>query len=668
MMGMSGAGSSQNFFLDMPLTKVISAANLNLRFAAPLVRSGESWLDIWLNGTRVASIPLTTGLHQLDVPLPADLLTSNNTLTFQLQGKCAACARSRAAWLTIGPKSQLNLRGTRLALPNNLALLPVPFFDSALQRSWSLPIVFSDRPGVDELKAASVVASWFGIFSDFRGVRFPVTVGELPEGNAVVFVLRNSELGTRLSLPAKPGAMLAIRENPRDPYGKLLIVAGDRPEELLTAARALVTRNNAQSPADTVYVSSVGNPRLRAYQAPRWLDANKAAPIGMYTTDERLRLRGSGSIAIYFRIPPDLFLQARDSVPLILKYTYAGVGKGSQAALHLRLNDRDIDSVRLRPAFSATEDEKLIRLPTGRFQPYTNTLTIDVNFGRKNVAVNTGQFFAVHRDSSVDLSGLPHSVVLPRLELFADSGYPFTAWPDLGRTAVALSQAPTTAEYEILFDMMGFCGAQTGATVMNVSITDASHLTEASDKDLVLLGTPDSQPMFAQWAEDMPVDLRGELRLSDQLEVSRILHPEWPFRGRDREKLATLLATKPPLDLIVEDFVSPLRADRSVVAIAPQGETGLDAIASLFTPAVDKGPIYGGVSVAQSGRFESFLVGELAYHSGHLDAFQQTRVFLIEHYLFIPLLVVLLAFMLAGGLYASTERIAARRLAAAEHR
>src|SRR5436190_209 len=232
---LSGAGSSQNFFLDMPLTKIIGAATLDLHYAAPLLRSGESWLELWLNGTRVGSVPLVPGSQQTEVPLPADLLTTNNTLTFQLQGNCTACRRSHAPWITVDRTSQLHLSGTRLPLPNDLAMLPVPFFDSAGQHSWSLPVVFSDRPDMDALEAASVVASWFGIFSDFRGVRFPVAVGELPGGNAVVLALRNSELAASLSLPPRPGALIAVRDNPRDPYGKLLIIAGERTEDLLLA-------------------------------------------------------------------------------------------------------------------------------------------------------------------------------------------------------------------------------------------------------------------------------------------------------------------------------------------------------------------------------------------------------------------------------------------------
>ncbi len=624
-----------------------------------MLRPSESWLEVWLNGTQVGAVSLVPGAQLTMIALPADLLTTNNTLTLQIQGSCAACRESRRPWVNINPASQLHLSGTRLPLANDLALLPVPFFDSASQHSWSLPVVFSDRPNREALEAASVVASWFGIFSDFRGVRFPVSLGDLPHGNALVFAIRSSELAARLALPSRPGPLLAIRENPRDPFGKLLIIAGDQPEDLVTAARALVTRNNSRAHTDIAYVGPVLLATPREYEAPRWLEASRPAPIGMYTTAERLKVKGSGSVNIYFRIPPDLFLEARESVPLLLKYSYAGVADGSHAALHVRLNDRYIDSIRLTPAVSTVNREDIIRLPTGRLQPYTNTLSVDFDFGRSGGSAGVWQFAAIQRESSLDLSGLPHSVVLPRLELFAASGYPFTAWSNLGRTAIVLSQAPDTSEYETLLEMMGFFGAQTGAPATGVSISDNG----IRDKDLILLGTPGSQPLFTEWADSMPLSLTRGLRLTNQPEPSRLLHAEWPYRASDREKLASLLATKPSLDLVAEDFVSPYRPDRCVVAIVPQGIGGSGAIGAMFTPALDKGPIYGGVAIAQNQRFQSFLVGAFAYHSGYLTSFQQTRVFLLEHYLFIPLLVVLLALILATWLHRSTERVAARRLA-----
>jgi cellulose synthase (UDP-forming) len=554
-----------------------------------------------------------------------------------------------------------------LSLPNDLALLPVPFFDSAAQHAWSLPVVFEDRPDMTTLEAAAIVSSWFGIASDFRGVSFPVNLGSLPGGSAVVLTLRGSPLAASLSLPSQPGPLIAVRDNPKDPYGKLLIIAGENTEDLLTAARALVTRDNAAKHTDAARVIRQAVRRRREYDAPRWLKTDRPAPIGAYTTEERLKVRGSGSINIYFRLPPDLFLTAVDSVPLLLKYSYAGVAVDSKAALHLRLNNRDVDTIRLAPAASPEEQAEIVRLPTGRLQPYTNTLTIDVDFPRAAVTPNASEQLAIHRDSTIDLSALPHSVVLPRLELFAASGYPFTAWPDLGRTAVVLSQAPTADEYETLLDMAGFCGAETGAPVTNLTVTDPSNLDPVRDKDIVLLGTPATQPLLNEWSRAMPLAFSSSGMQPAGMELpSRLVHPEWPFRMRDRDRLGMLLATAPPFDLVVENFVSPLRPDRSVIALVPMGSRSPDAIRAMFTPNLDKGPIYGGLALAENAHFESFLVGNLAYHFGRLDRFQQARVFLIEHYVFIPLVVALLAFVVAGWLYQGTERAATRRLSAGQ--
>lgn len=657
------AGASQNFFFGVPVTKIVSAATLRLHYAAPLLQAEESRLELNLNGTSIGTVVLTPGsdVHS-EIVLPTDLLTTDNTLIFQLLGTCRACARSHGAWVTIDAHSVVTFTGTKLALPNDLALLPIPFFDAAGQRPWSLPVVFAEHPDADALQAASVVASWFGIFSDFRGVRFPVSLGELPAGNAVVLTLRRSALAASLSLPSQPGPLIAIRDNPHDPYGKLLILAGDRPDDLLEAARALVTRNHYQFHADAVRVRDVSVSAAAEYAAPRWLAADKPATIGTYTTAERLQLRGSGSINLYFRLPPDLFLPAQQSVPLLLNYEYSGVAEKADAGLHVRLNGQDIDTILLRPAASLVQESEVVRLPTGRLQPYTNTLTIDFYFGSDS-SRKARQYAAIHRDSSLDLRGLPHSVLLPRLELFGDAGYPFTKWPDLAGTAVILPQAPVSADYEALLDMAGFFGAQTGSPASELTITDAAHVESVQDKDLVLLGTPASQPLLSEWQASMPLgfSIHG-MHVNETPAPSRILHPEIPFRDRDWSRLAKVLSEGVPADLIAEDFVSPLRPDHSVVAIVYFHKP--DAIPTFFMQGSRQGPVYGGVTISQNGRFQSFLVGSRTYHSGHLDSYQRAIVFAFENYRLIPFVVALLAFVVGAWLNRSTEGVAARRLAA----
>ncbi len=450
-LSLKGSGASLNFFFGESVSKVTTNATLKLIYAAPNLHTNEARLELALNGAQVGSIVLSPGpVQQSEFALPTDLLTNDNTLSFRLQGTCTSCALKPAPWVTLDPRSTVNLSGTRLPLPNDLSLLPLPFFDPSGSRAWSLPLVFGDSPDEITLNSAALVASWFGVLSDVRGVHFPVSVGEFPNGNAVVFALHNSRLLAGLSLPSEPGPLLAMIDNPRDPYGKLLILSGDHSEDLLIAARSLTSERQMLRGAN-LHTRMTKVPGRQAYDAPRWLQADKPFAIGSYTTDERLKLQGTGSINLYFRLPPDLFLRARQSVPMLLKFQYGGTPKGSSAVLHVRLNGRDIDSIHLKPASNPVEESEVFRLPTGSLLAYTNTLTVDFYFEGDAPPPNVRPSFAIHRDSSLDLRGIFHSVVLPRLELFANSGYPYTQWPDLSRTAAIIPNAPTPAEYETLW-------------------------------------------------------------------------------------------------------------------------------------------------------------------------------------------------------------------------
>jgi cellulose synthase (UDP-forming) len=660
------SGASLSFFFQEPVTKVPTKAVLTLSYADPNLRQNEARLEVTINGANAGSIALAPGpSEQAQFALPTDLLTNDNTLSLQLQGTCVSCRGAGAPWVTLSPASTVSLDGTRLPLANDLGLLPLPFFDPAGLRSWNLPVVFGDLPDDTILEGAALVASWFGMLSDVRGVHFPVSVGELPGGNAVVFALRGSELLAGLSLPSEPGPLIAMRENPRDPYGKLLIVTGDRPGDLLEAARALTSA--AWMPhADHLRAQAGPVSAKPEYAAPRWLRTDEPSSIGTYTTAEHLKLQGTGSINLYFRLPPDLFLPARQSVPLLLRFEYSGARKEARPVLGVRLNGTDIDSVQLQPASGPVEASDIFRLPTGSLHAYTNTLTVDFYFDAASPPADVRPSFAIGQNSSIDLRGLPHSVVLPRLELFADAGYPFTRRPDCSETAVIMPTNPTPVDVETLLDMAGFFGAQTGALTTGLEVVGNDPMARTLDKDLVLIGRPGSQPLLSEWAGRMPLDLNSpEMRVNQAPESVLLLHPEWPFRDYDRERLTRLLDFGVGnIDLFVESFVSPLHADRIAVAVIPAGAHPLDALRALFTPSEREGPVYGGLAVSQNGRFESFLVGTLACHTGKLTDYQHVTVFLFENYRLLPLLLLSLSLLIVAWVRWSTERVAARRLAA----
>ncbi|MGU0057663.1 cellulose biosynthesis cyclic di-GMP-binding regulatory protein BcsB [Enterobacter hormaechei] len=70
----------------------------------------------------------------------------------------------------------------------------MPFFDPRDNRPLNLPMVFAGSPDVTEQLAASIVASWFGSRSGWRGRKFPGHVRQ------------NARYKTRLCLPPTPNA------------------------------------------------------------------------------------------------------------------------------------------------------------------------------------------------------------------------------------------------------------------------------------------------------------------------------------------------------------------------------------------------------------------------------------------------------------------------------
>src|SRR5690606_38329133 len=98
-------------------------------------------------------------------------------------------------WAKVSNTSQLQLATTPVAMPDDLAILPLPFFDSRDSRLLELPFVFAASPDNPSLEAAGAVASWFGAMASYRGAHFPVTLGQLPaKGNAIVLLTGSASM------------------------------------------------------------------------------------------------------------------------------------------------------------------------------------------------------------------------------------------------------------------------------------------------------------------------------------------------------------------------------------------------------------------------------------------------------------------------------------------
>ena len=133
-----------------------------------------------------------------------------------------------------GATSELVVNGDRLPLRTDLSLLPLPFFDAAMQTTTTITFVFPASPTSDTLKAAGIVASWLGVLTSSKPIHYLVAIGEVPTGNLVIFRNAPSRLPSSLHVGVV-GPSLSIRPNPADPSGSALILSGEDDSQLVSS-------------------------------------------------------------------------------------------------------------------------------------------------------------------------------------------------------------------------------------------------------------------------------------------------------------------------------------------------------------------------------------------------------------------------------------------------
>ncbi len=669
-------GADGAFRLDfgIPITKVVSDATLLLRYrAAPELVASESHLELLLNGVEVGTIPIvqsgTGAASEVHVTLPAELLGSDNQLIFSLKGRLNRDADSGSPVLTrIERSTQIQLSGKLLPLANDLALFPAPFFDRSNSRPVSLPVVFASRPSMQMIEAAGIVASYMGDLADYRGARFPVSIGSYPAGNLFCFLDRANGTPAELDLGNLRGPAVAMRNNPGDRAGKVMVVMGDNGDELLTAARALSLMQFVRA-GDASAITDFHMPGPMAEgSAPRWLHTNRISPLASYASPEQLQVFGTGTVEIYFRLPPDLHFGAQETVPLQLKYRYRGVRSGRKGSITVKLNGIFIASIALPPEGQNETDVISRTLPVNvlALSRFGNTLTFDFSFGNENQtasSANAGNLYgAILKDSTLDLRGVPGFAEMPNLNLFAEAGFPFTRYPDLARTAVVLPPEPSAEQIALALAVLASMGARTGSAGIRVAVIDADHVGEVADRDLLVVGSGRDQPLSRSWP--LPLQIAGDGFQLEEVhspldQVKLWLHGGY---GAGRQQLGDLLgATNPPQSGAIE-IESPERHGQTAVLLASINPNDVEALSTIVWPASNTGGVAGNLCLLAGDEFHCLDWNYRTYFIGQQTVYGWTNFWLVRYYLLVPALVFVVAFVLGGRLNRWLQRRAVWRL------
>ena len=646
-----GIDSSHSIYFTLPQTHVVRTAKIHLYYAfSPSLLPQLSHLKLIMNGTLFATIQPTPGQvggsnsqdAEGEFTIPPELLVHNNTLTIQFIGHYTMVCEDPAnttLWSRVHRNTFLNIEGDLLPLADDLKQLPMPFLDPAVIQPLSIPIVFPTAPSFKAIQAAGIVASYFGMISESRPVRFPVRIGSIPAGNAIVISDSPGNLPAGLNMLAVASSTVAMRTNSTDPYSKVLVLAGSDGDQLLRAAQAVALHSDVLAGAQ-VTIDKLTLPDIQKPDgAPRWARTDQTVALWDYATADQLQGDGSAPLNVYFRIPPDIFYSERPNAILKLSYRYNSVPIGPISSMQVRINNAFLASVPLIPGQEPSRKTQAdVPVPVVNLRPFSNSLSFDFTFQllKKGGCQDTTPINmqgAILRDTFLDLRGYPHYAPLPNLETFANAGFPFTRLADMSDTTVVLPATPTEQEIELFVTLMGHFSRQTGFPALRVTVAGGEALQQGAKTDFLVIGMADDQPAFDKLANNLPVALRsGQIQVRDtQGFFAPLHHAWWKLRSNEHSESGDLTAGGTP-DAVIEGIQSPYDpgGSRSVVAIHLKDGSTFEPFMATMLNVQQASDIQGSVSVLHGTQFQSFRIGSEVYHVGVLPWWTRLTLWFME--------------------------------------
>ncbi len=673
--------------------ELVHAMTLHVRYMfSPALIPVESHVRVLINDQAVGVLPIIKDrggdLIEADLSIDPRLLTNFNHISFQFIGHYTNdnCEDplNNTLWTNIRGDSWIDLSVEHLTLRNDLALLPVPFFDRHDIRQVKIPFIMTGQPSRNVTQAAGIVASWFGKEADWRSVRFPISSQDIPRGQVVVFATNDEKPSFLKDHAPVDGPYLEIRDNPVDKFSKMLILWGRNAEDLKSDAMALAIGRSALS-GSIMKITEVKEeaPRI-AYDAPRWVRIDRPVKFGEMVKDPlELQVFGHtpGPVTLGARISPDLFAWRSNGIPVDLKFRYTPPPATRESLLVVQINKELVQAFTLLPEgkggeqrlylpledstlFSSSED---LYIPPYKLGP-RNQLDFTFSFAYrkegfcKDASVRNQQGM-LDDDSTLDLTDFPHYAELPNIGYFTSLGFPFTKFADLQQTVLVLPEQPTHYDLETLFSILARLSGDTGYPATRFTLAQPKDDNLFANADLLVIGDAVHQGSFKNWADKMPAELTASSRRILKPKRSADLFYDWfGFGTQPNPEVANIqqMSGNGPLALMT-GFQSPVTLGRSVITINTVVPEQQPVLLDAMDKAIFSNDFHGSVAFIQPQRIDSMLVGP-TYYVGHLPFWTAIWFPLSKHPILVGLLAILSVLILSLLVLKALKRIAERRL------
>nr|WP_298374921.1 cellulose biosynthesis cyclic di-GMP-binding regulatory protein BcsB [uncultured Halomonas sp.] len=689
---LSGMSPERQIEFKLRGDQLVTDASLELGYTpSPSLLADVSHLKVYLNDELMGVVPIDASApgeaQRQTISLDPRLISDFNRLNLELVGhysKICEDPTHSSVWVNIAGDSTLTLQQQKLPVANDLANLPLPFFDANDDTALELPLVLSQNPSLGAQRAGGIVASYFGSQAEWRGQHFPVTFDTPPEGHAVVLATNEQRPAVLADYPAVDGPTIEMISHPDSPYDKLLVVMGRDDAELVTAAQALALGNTLlRGQSARIDGLDILEPR-KPYDAPAWIPTDRPVTFGElidYPAQLQTRGRTPSVLNVNLRLPPDLFIWQNELIRLNLDYRYSQPVKDATSRLDISINDEFLESLVLDQDGSDNQ-RSLLQVPLLKnwLLPEQETDIPALKIGTRNQLsfdfayanrvgmsgseeqcrpiISVPHQASIDKSSSLDFSSYPHYLSMPALRTFTYAGFPFSRLADLSQTLVIMPKSPSELELTALFDTLGRIGAQTGYPGVALSISDDWASAEETDADILAF---DSLPEDLDDTDQVVAlgdDARSRLRLSS---VSNEGDSSGSMQGATSEVDSEISVTAHgPIAALVQ-LKSPYFDQRSIVALLANTPADYRLLNESMNDPVVISQIRGSIAVIRDSGIRSDVVGE-RYHVGELPWTTWLWYHLSTHPKLMAFIALIAILLVALMLWMLLRRLGTRRL------
>ena len=583
----------QNLSIPIPERWNVHKINLGLHYTVSNNLITEiSQMAVKFNGELVTQMKLNSLAPNvtIDVPLPVTYLEPGyNTVTFQVAQhyQTTQCEQPCAPdlWTNISVKdSFVEIDYDLKPLPLRLGEASNWIFDPKQFPEAGVNLVM-DSSTPESVTLAGIVASGIARHFDYRKVKFSHSP-DIKPGMDNVLVGTTRFAGAALAkhgiaLAPAEGGLIKLFHLPgigggaADDRHALIVVAGADATPLKIAAETFANMSLPYPGTDEMHAYEFSMPDISMYGGRQVLSSDKIYnfnSIGMptysfYGFSGKPTKRGyvGGGSELSFRLPPDFLIKQNQYAKVVLNFSY-GAGMRQDSTLSLSVNDKQVRDIHLDSAGGNYIEGYKLDLPTYLFKPGTNTIKFKpyLNIQREVCdAVNTdGLFVTIFDNSTLSFPPMPHFVEMPKLELFALNGFPFTRWPDGFETLVYLPKHDS-ASIDTALNLIGMITQKNGFPLFGSQVV----FTEPVDwnGEMLVVGKISDIPKSIM--DGAPMQMNG---------VASVPYPI--SRGWDSETSISFSKQKSGLGEgsgVLMEFESAHQKGRSVVLVTAQTEKDL---------------------------------------------------------------------------------------------